>query len=215
MACRDLNIAGLLVKRGATHWGDEPVSALDHALQCAARARAARAVDEVVLAALLHDVGHLLSDAEETPFSHHGLWAARFLRPFVPPRVAWLVEHHVLAKRYLCTVDRAYAESLSLGSTRSWIRQGGVLDLDARREMERQPWLGEALVRVQVKPDRELSDAAGTRDHQGVIAWTEPGPPAESLAGGSGEAARSAGAGGWGGGAECRANPPRVPMLTI
>jgi predicted HD phosphohydrolase len=145
MACRDLNIAGLLVKRGATHWGDEPVSALDHALQCAARARAARAADEVVLAALLHDVGHLLSDAEETPFSHHGLWAARFLCPFVPPRVAWLVEHHVLAKRCLCTVDRAYAESLSLGSTRSWIRQGGALDRETRQELEGQPWLADAL----------------------------------------------------------------------
>jgi len=145
MACRDLNIAGLLVKRGATHWGDEPVSALDHALQCAARARAARAADEVVLAALLHDVGHLLSDAEETPFSHHGLWAARFLRPFVPPRVAWLVEHHVLAKRYLCTVDRAYAESLSLGSTRSWIRQGGALDRETRQALEGQRWLADAL----------------------------------------------------------------------
>ena len=145
MACRDLNIAGLLVKRGAMHWGDEPVSALDHALQCAARARAAHAADEVVLAALLHDVGHLLSDAEETPFSHHGLWAARFLRPFVPPRVAWLVEHHVLAKRYLCTVDRAYAESLSLGSTRSWIRQGGALDRETRQELEGQPWLADAL----------------------------------------------------------------------
>ncbi len=145
MAFRELNIAGLLVKRGAMHWGDEPVSALDHALQCAARARAARATDEVVLAALLHDVGHLISDNEETAFSHHGLWAARFLQPFVPIRVAWLVEYHVLAKRYLCSVDREYAESLSLGSTRSWIRQGGALDLDARREMERQPWLVEVL----------------------------------------------------------------------
>ena len=28
--------------------------------------------------------------------------------------------------------------------------------------------------RVQVKPDRELSEAAGTRDHQGVLAWCEP-----------------------------------------
>ena len=145
MACRELNIAGLLLKRGATQWGDEPVSALDHALQCAARARGARAADEVVLAALLHDVGHLISDVEETPFSHHGSWAARFLRPFVSTRVAWLVEHHVLAKRYLCTVDRIYAESLSLGSTRSWILQGGALDREAREEMERQPWLADAL----------------------------------------------------------------------
>jgi predicted HD phosphohydrolase len=145
MAGRELNIAGLLLKRGAMQWGDEPVSALDHALQCAAHARAARASDEVVLAALLHDVGHLLSDGEETAFTHHGLWAARFLRPFVSPRVAWLVEHHVLAKRYLCTVDRAYAESLSLGSLRSWIRQGGALDRQTREEAERHPWLADVL----------------------------------------------------------------------
>jgi 23S rRNA (guanosine2251-2'-O)-methyltransferase len=35
------------------------------------------------------------------------------------------------------------------------------------------PWL-ELAPRVQVKPERELSEAAGTRDHQGVVAWCEP-----------------------------------------
>jgi predicted HD phosphohydrolase len=55
------------------------------------------------------------------------------------------VEYHVVAKRYLCTVDRRYAESLSLGSLRSWIRQGAALDPDTRREMERQPWLPDVL----------------------------------------------------------------------
>jgi 23S rRNA (guanosine2251-2'-O)-methyltransferase len=29
-------------------------------------------------------------------------------------------------------------------------------------------------MRRQVKPERELSEAAGTRDHQGVLAWAEP-----------------------------------------
>jgi predicted HD phosphohydrolase len=145
MAHRELNIAGLLVKRGAMRWGDEAVSALDHALQCAALARAVGAADEVVLAALLHDVGHLISDAEESSVTHHGLWAARFLRPFVPPKVAWLVEHHVMAKRYLCTVDRLYADSLSLGSLRSWVRQGGALDRERRSELERQAWLPDVL----------------------------------------------------------------------
>src|SRR5262245_21488608 len=145
MPCRHLNIAGLLVKRGAMRWDDLAVTALDHALQCAARARLAGACDEVVLASLLHDVGHLISDAEESPLTHHGLWGARFLRPFVPGRVAWLVEHHVMAKRYLCTVDHLYAEGLSPGSQRSWIRQGAALDPEAQRAMERQPWLADVL----------------------------------------------------------------------
>lgn len=35
------------------------------------------------------------------------------------------------------------------------------------------PWL-DAGPRAQVKPERELSEAAGTRDHQGVVAWCEP-----------------------------------------
>ncbi len=145
MTRRELNITGLLVKRGAARRGNERVSGLDHALQCGALARAARADDEVVLAALLHDVGHLISDAEESSITHHGLWAARFLRPFVPARVAWLVEHHVIAKRYLCTVDRAYAESLSPASLRSWMVQGGALDRATRVDLERQLWLSDAL----------------------------------------------------------------------
>src|SRR5690606_17566291 len=45
-------------------WGvqryDEDVTQLDHALQTAALARDAGATDELVAAALLHDVGHLL-----------------------------------------------------------------------------------------------------------------------------------------------------------
>jgi 23S rRNA (guanosine2251-2'-O)-methyltransferase len=49
-----------------------------------------------------------------------------------------------------------------------------VLELWAtERAASAEPWLGDG-PRLQVKPDRELSDAAGTRDHQGVPAWCEP-----------------------------------------
>jgi 23S rRNA (guanosine2251-2'-O)-methyltransferase len=51
-----------------------------------------------------------------------------------------------------------------------------VLELWAtERAVKAEPWLqGLERPRVQVKPERELSDAAGTRDHQGVLAWCEP-----------------------------------------
>jgi len=50
-----------------------------------------------------------------------------------------------------------------------------VLELWASdRALAAEDWLGEAPVRVQTKPERELTDAAGTRDHQGVVAWVEP-----------------------------------------
>lgn len=43
------------------------------------------------------------------------------------------------------------------------------------RAVKAEPWLAESgAVRVQVKADRELSEASHTRDHQGVVAWAEP-----------------------------------------
>jgi 23S rRNA (guanosine2251-2'-O)-methyltransferase len=54
------------------------------------------------------------------------------------------------------------------------------------RAAKAEPWLQEAAVRLQVKPERDLSEAAGTRDHQGIVAWAEPYPYADAyqLAGG-------------------------------
>jgi 23S rRNA (guanosine2251-2'-O)-methyltransferase len=51
-----------------------------------------------------------------------------------------------------------------------------VLELWAtERAVKTEPWLQEVeRPRLQVKPERELSEAAGTRDHQGVLAWCEP-----------------------------------------
>jgi 23S rRNA (guanosine2251-2'-O)-methyltransferase len=40
------------------------------------------------------------------------------------------------------------------------------------RALKAEPWLNG--MRRQVKPERELSEAAGNRDHQGVLAWAEP-----------------------------------------
>jgi 23S rRNA (guanosine2251-2'-O)-methyltransferase len=51
----------------------------------------------------------------------------------------------------------------------------GVVELWAsERAVAAEPWLRDGGPRVQIKPERELSDAAGTRDHQGVVAYCEP-----------------------------------------
>ena len=43
------------------------------------------------------------------------------------------------------------------------------------RAVKAEPWLAELdRRRLQTKPDREIGEAAGTRDHQGIVAWTEP-----------------------------------------
>lgn len=51
-----------------------------------------------------------------------------------------------------------------------------VLELWAgERALTSEPWLRKPeRPRVHAKPERELSEAAGTRDHQGVVAWCEP-----------------------------------------
>ena len=65
-----------------------PVSRYVHSLQTATRALRAGEDDEMVVAALLHDVGDVVA-----PHNHPEA-AAAILRPFVSDRVAWIVEKH-------------------------------------------------------------------------------------------------------------------------
>ena len=148
-------IVPLLLVHGARRYGDS-VTQLAHALQCAALARAEGADEDLVLAALLHDVGHLagghgavsepgLGAGQESPARHHGQHGARLIAPYAPERVARVIEHHVVAKRYLCAVEPGYAASLSPASARSLAVQGGPLDAEACGAFEAERWFEEAL----------------------------------------------------------------------
>lgn len=67
-----------------------PIDRLQHSLQTAARAEADGADDDMVVGALLHDVGDLLA-----PF-HHDALAGAILAPYLHPRVTWIVTHHAV-----------------------------------------------------------------------------------------------------------------------
>jgi predicted HD phosphohydrolase len=71
-----------------------PVSRLEHSLQAATRAVRDNADDELVLAALVHDVGDELA-----PYNHQEI-AAGIIRPYVRPEVTWIVEQHGLFQNY-------------------------------------------------------------------------------------------------------------------
>jgi predicted HD phosphohydrolase len=71
-----------------------PVSRLGHSLQAATRARRDGADDELVLAALIHDIGDELA-----PYNHAEI-AAGILRPYVRPEVTWIVANHGLFQNY-------------------------------------------------------------------------------------------------------------------
>ena len=133
---------------------DEEISQLAHAEQTAALARAAGATDAVVAAALLHDVGHLLEVAERdgprdrTIDHRHEAIGSAWLTPLFGPEVTAPIALHVRAKRYLCAVDRSYADVLSPGSTSSLERQGGPLDPSEVAAFERnRGWEGAVALR--------------------------------------------------------------------
>jgi [1-hydroxy-2-(trimethylamino)ethyl]phosphonate dioxygenase len=121
----------LYERHGATRY-DEELSQLAHAEQTAALARAAGSSDELVAAALLHDVGHLLEvadagDRDRTADLRHEARGAAWLSGLLPPAVTAPIALHVRAKRYLCTVEPSYTAILSPGSVASLERQGGPL----------------------------------------------------------------------------------------
>ena len=121
----------------------DPLPVLDHGLQCAALLAAEFPADEELqVAGLVHDVGHRIAQGESAA---HGVIAADALRSLLGTRVAALVELHVPAKRYLVTVEPAYLDGLSDGSTISLARQGGPMSDDERAALEASPYLPDAL----------------------------------------------------------------------
>jgi predicted HD phosphohydrolase len=115
---------------------------LDHALQCAWILSKERPDDdELVIAGLVHDVGHRLGSDEE-----HGTVGAEIVRPLLGDRVADLVAAHVPAKRYLVATEPSYADVLSPLSTVSLGRQGGTANAEEMAVWERLPVFADALV---------------------------------------------------------------------
>jgi predicted HD phosphohydrolase len=120
-----------------------------HALQTASLARSAGAPHQLVAAALLHDIGHLLSDVDVTPATQddrHEAVGARWLAPRFGPGVSGPVALHVLAKRYRCAVDPTYYEALSPASIGSLRLQGGPLDAAGVARFSAHPGADHALL---------------------------------------------------------------------
>ena len=131
----------------------EPVSQLEHSLQCAQQALNASnpfTDDETIVASLLHDIGQFApeDELEDTVrdmdtgagsvgrYSHDEL-GARYLRGLgFPEKMCTLVGEHVNAKRYLCGINPAYFEKLSEASKESLGFQGGPMDSEERRIYE-------------------------------------------------------------------------------
>ena len=123
----------------------ERVTMLDHVLQAAALAEADNAGDEMVLACLLHDLGHALGRAGDWGLPDHAEVGARALQPLLPAAVVEPIRDHVKAKRYLVATDPAYHDRLSHASKMSLIQQDGALSPEAAESFATSPFAAEAL----------------------------------------------------------------------
>ncbi len=130
-------VEALLQRASQDDYIGEDISQLEHALQCAALARRAGAADALVLAALLHDVGHYcpvpnggeaasMGGFGAVDHEHIGAdWLASLgFGAEVTEPIRW----HVAAKRYLVATNERYAARLSAASQETLRHQGGPMD---------------------------------------------------------------------------------------
>ena len=151
-------IGSIFDRRGDEEYLGEPVTMGQHMLQGATLAEEAGQPDQIIVAALLHDIGHFTSEfgtftMEDTEDRFHEDAGAQVLEKFFPKVISDCCRFHVAAKRYLCATDPEYFSKLSEASLHSLSLQGGPMSSDEISKFEENPNL-EKIITV-----RHLDDA--------------------------------------------------------
>jgi len=142
-------IRAAFAKRGHEGYG-EGVSQLEHALQCAVFAERDGASEPLVVATLLHDIGHMLHDLPEdiadagVDTQHESLGSA-WLSQHFGLEVSEPVRLHVAAKRYLSTSEAGYFDLLSEASKLSLKLQGGPMTAEEQAKFGAERFFEEAV----------------------------------------------------------------------
>ncbi len=137
-------LADIFERRGSEAYLGEPVTMAQHMLQGATMAEAQGLPEDVIVAALLHDIGHFTSEfgtyhPDDTQDRHHEDAGAEVLSDFFPSVVIDCVKYHVAAKRYLCATRPSYFDRLSEASVHTLSLQGGPMDADEVAAFEANP----------------------------------------------------------------------------
>ena len=143
-------LGDIVERRGADSYLGEPVTIGQHMLQAAHLAEAEAAGEELVAAALLHDIGHYTGEfgedyIEQGIDNQHDEAGAEVLERFFPPLVTECVRLHVAAKRFLCATDPSYYGKLSEASVKTLALQGGPMSAQEAAEFRRHPHFKEAI----------------------------------------------------------------------
>lgn len=154
---RITEILDAFAKHGNLDYG-EHCSMQEHMLQCAWLAEENGESDRVVVAALLHDYGHLVCGMPNDTFeagtdNHHQTLGAQALGHCFEEELLAAVGLHVDAKRYLCAIKPSYHAKLSPASVTTLAVQGGPMSTQEIKAFESQP--GHRLaIKVRLYDDR-------------------------------------------------------------
>lgn len=173
-----VEIQRLFDTRGALVYG-EAVTQIEHALQCGTLAEQQAAPVPLVLAAWLHDIGHMQHRDPEAAVNEgrddaHETLGSRFLERWFGPDVAEPVRLHVDAKRYLCATDAGYRDQLSPISKRTLEIQGGPMSGAEVDAFERVPYSADA-VRLRRWDDAGKQPGMATRPFEHFMALAARG----------------------------------------
>lgn len=144
-------ICAIYDHRATRPYGLSGVNQREHALQAASLAVDLGCGDDLVIAALLHDVGHMVHCMGDHPAAdgvddRHERIGADWIAQFFPISVHEPVRLHVAAKRYLCTVETDYLSRLSADSVQSLRLQGGLMTFDEKYNFEGNPFHSQAVI---------------------------------------------------------------------
>ena len=166
-------IISLYQQHGGEEYAGEKVSQLEHMVQSAQIASHSGFDQDVVLAAFLHDIGHICVSAFPLNsmdgfgiIDHEKIGAQFLLSKGFSPKVARLVESHVEAKRYLTYRYPEYYDGLSEASKKTLEYQGGRMTAEEAQAFEQDP-LFELIVAM-----RKIDEQAKVQDLP-LPQWTD------------------------------------------
>lgn len=141
-------LGNIFERCGGEEYLGEPVTMGEHMLQGATIAEQNGQSEEIIVATLLHDIGHFTSEfgtfsMDDTEDRFHEEAGADVLEQFFPSVVTDCVRYHVAAKRYLCATKPDYFRRLSEASVHSLNLQGGPMNEGEVAEFEKNPNLKE------------------------------------------------------------------------
>lgn len=159
-------VLSLFRRHGHAEYHGEAVSQLEHAVQAAQLARNLRPDDsEFILAAFLHDIGHLcVADEKAVQMDGYGigdhetLGASYLIARGFSSRIGRLVATHVEAKRYLVATDPAYFAGLSEASRQTLARQGGPMSREEVAAFELDPLMEDHLSLRRIDEQAKVTD---------------------------------------------------------